>query len=144
MTSTPARCRVAELRLRAAVAGRRARVYWPGPTGPPRPLLMLFDIGNPSGAAEFDDLSRTLSATGDFIVFAVRYDLRPEQRQAIESDATRALEWAADHAAELDADSARLLIGGRGAGGALATAVRRMAREQGWPPILRQLMIPTF
>ncbi|WP_169812616.1 alpha/beta hydrolase [Nocardia acidivorans] len=144
MTSTPARGRVAELRLRAAVVGRRARIYWPGPTGPPRPLLMLFDIGNISGTADFEELCRNLSATGDFIVFAVRYDLRPEQRWAIEADAVRTLEWAADHAAELHADSDRLLIGGRGAGSALATAVRRLAYQQGWPPILRQLMIPAF
>lgn len=105
---------------------------------------MLFDIGNPGGTADFDDLCRNLSATGDFIVFAVRYDLRPERRRVIESDAIRTVEWAADHAAELDADSDRLLIGGRGAGSALATAVHRMARAQGWPPILRQLMIPAF
>lgn len=105
---------------------------------------MLFDIGNPCGTADFDELCRSLSATGDFIVFAVRYDLLPEQRRVIESDAVGTFEWAADHAVELDADADRLLIGGRGAGGALATAVRRMARVRGWPPILRQLIIPAF
>ncbi|MFF2550680.1 alpha/beta hydrolase fold domain-containing protein [Nocardia sp. NPDC058058] len=144
MPSIPARHRVAELRLRSAIVARSSHIYWPAPTGPPRALLTLFEIDVPSRSLDLDVLCRTFSTAGDFVVLAVRYELRPEQRPAMERDALRTLEWAAAHAAEVSADPDRLLIGGRGAGGALATAVRRLAREQGWPPILRQLTIPTL
>lgn len=50
-------------------------------------------------------------------------------------DATLAVEWVAEHATDLGADSTRLLVGGTGAGARLAAAVVRHAREQGWPPI---------
>ncbi|MFB8002648.1 alpha/beta hydrolase fold domain-containing protein [Nocardia sp. NPDC056000] len=144
MPSTPARHRVADLRLRSAIVDRGSRIYWPGPTGPPRALLTLFEVGPSNRSIDLDALCRTLSAAGDFVVLAVRYDLLPEQRAAVERDALRTLEWAAEHAADLSADPDRLLIGGRGAGSAVATAVRKLAHEQGWPPILRQLMIPTL
>jgi hypothetical protein len=51
------------------------------------------------------------------------------------ADAVTVVEWAAEHAAELDADPARLLVGGERSGAALATAVFRHARHQGWPPL---------
>jgi acetyl esterase/lipase len=50
-----------------------------------------------------------------------------------------ALEWAAEHARELEADPARLVVGGSGAGAALAAAAALAARDHGWPPIARQL-----
>jgi acetyl esterase len=60
-------------------------------------------------------------------------------------DAVTALEWAADHAAELDADPARLLVAGEGLGAGLAVAVSLHARDQGWPVIGRQLLLfPVF
>jgi acetyl esterase len=45
------------------------------------------------------------------------------------------LEWSAVHAANLGADPERLLVGGEGAGAALAAMVASYAREQGWPPV---------
>jgi acetyl esterase len=49
-------------------------------------------------------------------------------------DATLAVEWAAEHAADLGADSERLLVGGEGLGASIAAGVVQHAREQGWPP----------
>ena len=49
--------------------------------------------------------------------------------EAALADATAAVEWAADHAAELDADPGRLLVGGEGTGAWLATAVALEARD---------------
>ena len=51
-------------------------------------------------------------------------------------DGTTVLEWAAEHAAELGADPARLLVGGQGAGGAVAAAVASQARAAGWPAVM--------
>ncbi|MEV6774009.1 alpha/beta hydrolase fold domain-containing protein [Nocardia sp. NPDC051030] len=140
MPSSPTPCRVAELHLRSAVEGRSARVYWPGPTGPPtRPLLLQFEIGGLEAADDFDAFCRRLCRRHDFVVLAVRYGPRSGPHPAIVSDAMHALEWAADHGATLDADPARLHVEGRGAGRALAESVRRLAREYGWPPVLPPL-----
>ncbi|HSK38042.1 MAG TPA: alpha/beta hydrolase fold domain-containing protein, partial [Actinomycetota bacterium] len=65
--------------------------------------------------------------------------------EAAVQDAATALEWAADHAAELDADPARLLVAGEGFGAGLAAAVCLHARDQGWPIVGRQLLLfPRF
>ena len=58
-------------------------------------------------------------------------------------DATTALEWAADHAGELEADPARLLIGGNGIGADLATAAAAHAAAAGWPRLERRILLPT-
>lgn len=140
MPSSPAPCRVAELHLRTTVEGRSARVYWPGPTGPPlRPLLLQFEIGGPELADNFDAVCRRLCRGNDFVVLSVRYRLPSGLHPGIVSDAMHTLEWAAEHAAALDADPARLLVEGRGEGGTLAASVRRRARAYGWPPVLPPL-----
>lgn len=65
--------------------------------------------------------------------------------EAAADDATTALEWAADHAAELDADPGRLLVAGEGLGAGLAAGVCLHARDLGWPVVGRQLLVlPTF
>jgi hypothetical protein len=51
-------------------------------------------------------------------------------------DGTTVLEWAAEHAAELGADSGRLLVAGQGAGGDVAAAVAAQARAAGWPDVM--------
>ncbi|MEV4239738.1 alpha/beta hydrolase fold domain-containing protein [Nocardia sp. NPDC049737] len=143
MPSAPAPCRVAELHLRTTVEDRSAKVYWPGPTGPPpRPLLLQFEIGGQEPADDFDALCRRLCRSHGFVVLSVRYGPRSGQDPAIVSDAMHTLEWAADHASALDADPARLLVEGRGSGGALAESVRRRTQEFGWPPLLPPLPFP--
>ncbi|WP_328401736.1 alpha/beta hydrolase [Nocardia sp. NBC_00403] len=138
MTSSPTVCRAAEVRLRRTIGSRSTRIYWPSPTGPPRPLLALFDIGAPSDTADFDVHCRNICSASDFIVLSVRYAPASRSfRSDIVPDALSVLQWAADHAAELNADPARLLVGGEHAGGPLAAAVGELAHEQGWPPILR-------
>ena len=47
------------------------------------------------------------------------------------------MEWAADHAHQLGADPDRLVV----AGGGLAAAVALHARDEGWPPLSRQVLI---
>ena len=50
--------------------------------------------------------------------------------------ATIALEWAGDHAAVLGADPDQLVV----AGGGLAAQAALHARDEGWPPLVRQLL----
>ncbi|WP_232668544.1 alpha/beta hydrolase [Pseudonocardia sp. TRM90224] len=56
-------------------------------------------------------------------------------------DAIDVVEWAAEHAAELDADPDRLLVGGEHRGAAFTAAVARQARDDGWPDLLRQVLV---
>jgi acetyl esterase len=48
---------------------------------------------------------------------------------------TTALEWAAEHAAELGGDAGRLLVAGQDTGSAIAATVASQARVAGWPAV---------
>jgi acetyl esterase len=75
-----------------------------------------------------------LFAEAGLTVLSVPWPARSEvPGEAAVQDAATALEWAADHAAELDADPARLLVAGEGLGAGLAAAVCLHARDQGSP-----------
>lgn len=122
------------MRLRGWAGRRPARVYWPDPAGRDvvPALLVLLGAGghiNTTGG-------HLCAGTGLVVLAADAADL---------PHAITAVTWAADHAAELDADPDRLLVGGEGAGGALAAGVACHARDHGWPPITRQVLVrPEF
>lgn len=123
--------RIADMQLRGNTSPLRVRVYWPGQqVRRPVPLLVFCIVG---AGAEAWCLS--LSENAGVLVLAVCSD------PAGVRSATGALEWAAEHAAELGADPGRLLVAGEAAGGAVAAAVAREARAQGWPTVTRQVLI---
>ncbi len=105
--------RTADLRLRGS---GRIRVTWPGATTQAPPLVV--------------HLGREPRIDCPAVVLAV---------EAFE-DALRALEWCAEHGAELGGDPRRLILAGeRGAAG-LVAALAREARDRGWPPIERTVV----
>ena len=55
--------------------------------------------------------------------------------------AATALEWAADHASQLDADPGAVLVGGIGEGADLAARVAAGARESGWPELVGEVLL---
>ena len=55
--------------------------------------------------------------------------------------ATTALEWAADHATQLDADPDAVLVGGIGEGADLAARVAAGARVNGWPELVGEVLL---
>lgn len=130
--------RVADLQLRGRAGPLRTCVHWPpaaGGPGPP-PLLVLLP------AAGADDVWATVSALAGVVVLAVTDTRLTRMADAAALvEATTATEWAADHAAELDADPRRLVIGGEGQGAWLAAAVALRARDEGWPTLARQLLV---
>ncbi|MGW2599914.1 alpha/beta hydrolase [Streptomyces klenkii] len=75
-------------------------------------------------------------------VISVEYRLAPHAQypQPLE-DCYAGLAWAADHAAELDIDPDRIIIGGKSAGGGLAAALALLARDRGGPRALGQLLL---
>jgi acetyl esterase len=120
------RHRIADMQLRGNTSPGPVRVYWPSqPASHQVPLLVFCIVG--AGA---ETACRILSEDAGLVVLAVRCDL------AGVHDGLNVLAWAADHAAELGADPARLLVGGEGAGATVAAAVAREAHAQRWPPVV--------
>ena len=126
--------RVAALQLRSAAGRLTADVTWPAAAqlGPAPALVVYF-----ADAGARDAVPRVLSCEAGVVVLAVRCRAR---RDAF-TDAATALEWAADHAAELDADGRRLLGAGHGTGARLAAALALHARDERWPRLLRQVLV---
>jgi hypothetical protein len=105
----------AQLRLRSGAA----RLVWPAdaPTGA---MVLLGEVPEPECRALADAFSAVV--------------LNAPVREG-----AAALEWLADHAAELGADGARLILAGA-ADDVLSLAAR--VRAQGWPPIALCHILP--
>lgn len=96
-------------------------------------------IGN---LATHDSACGLLARDSGCTVISVDYRLAPEHPfPADVEDAVAATAWVAEHAGELDVDPGRLAVGGDSAGGNLAAAVARQARDAGDPPLAAQLLI---
>jgi acetyl esterase/lipase len=121
-----------------------ARIY--RPTAGILPLLVYFHGGGwvLGSVALSDNFCRALANASGCAVLSVEYRLAPEHRYpAAADDAYAATAWAAENAAELGVDPARLAVGGSSAGGNLAAVVSLMARERGGPKIaLQWLHVP--
>ena len=119
------------------------RIYTPRGDAAPKPRAVIvyyhgggYVLGDLDG---YDRVARQLCADSDAVVVSVDYRLAPEHPYpAAVDDAWTALQWVADHARELGADSARLGVAGDSAGAVLATVMTLMAREQHGPPIAFQ------
>lgn len=106
-------------------------------------LIYLHGGGMIAGTLDqYDALLRWLSARAELAVLAPEYRLAPEHpHPAPVEDCYATLRWAADHAAQLCIDPARIGIIGASAGGGLAAGVTLLARDRGGPAIARQLLI---
>jgi acetyl esterase len=119
------------------------RIYTPLSEGP-FPLLVFF---HGSGFVlcslnTHDGMCRNLCAGADCVVVSVDYRLAPEHKfPAALDDCVFATKWAVEQAAELNADTDRIVIAGDSAGGNLAAAVALRLRDEGGPPRRGQLLI---
>jgi acetyl esterase len=92
--------------------------------------------------ATFDSLARHLAAACGAVVLSVDYRLAPEHPYPVASDeAYAAVAWAAEQAAALRIDPARLAVAGDSAGGSLAAGVTLRARDEGGPRVAAQLLL---
>ncbi|GAA2775793.1 alpha/beta hydrolase [Saccharopolyspora taberi] len=122
------------------------RVYWPAVSEAEPPVVVYFHGGGwVLGGLDSHDLhARNLTNGARAIVVSVDYRLAPEHPfPAPVEDACAALAWAAEHAAELGGDPARIAVAGDSAGGNLATAAALIAARQGAPrPVFQLLVYP--
>ncbi len=121
------------------------RVYTP-PAAPalgPPPVVVNFHGGGFAlgSARQCDWTCSVVAADLGAVVVSVDYRLAPTHRfPAAVEDCYAAVEWTADHAAELGADPQRLGVMGDSAGGNLAAVVAIMARDEGGPTIGHQAL----
>jgi acetyl esterase len=118
------------------------RVYQPNGTGPfPGHLNFhggAFWMGN---LAMDDSWCGFLAHDARVVVVSVDYRLAPEHSFPVGvNDCYAALEWVANHAAELQIDSTRLSVGGESAGGNFAAVVSLMARDRSGPDLNFQVL----
>jgi acetyl esterase/lipase len=101
----------AELRLRGAAP---IRVTWTGDV--PAPLVVFL------GSEPRIDMPAVVLAVTNV------------------DDAASALQWCADHGAELGGDPRRLIVAGEPSAAERVAALAREARDRGWPPIERTVV----
>jgi acetyl esterase len=120
-----------------------ARHYLPGKNGP-YPLFIFLHgggwvIGNLDTA---DNMARYICRHDSCSVLSVDYCLAPEHCFPSAVDDTFAVvQWAVEHAAELNADPRRVLVGGDSAGGNLTAAVAQLARQKGTQRLAGQVLL---
>lgn len=119
------------------------RVYTPSGSGPFPALVYYHGGGWVIGDLEVvDPVCRSLTNAANCVVVSVDYRLAPEHKfPAAADDCYAATKSVVEHAAEFGIDPARVAIGGDSAGGNLAAVVALMARDQGGPRIVHQLLV---
>jgi acetyl esterase len=119
------------------------RIYTPRGDGP-FPVLVYFHGGGwvISNLDVYDSSCRALCRQTKCAVVSVAYRRAPEHPYpaAIE-DAYAATRWAMINARQFNGDPARVAVGGENAGGNLAAVVCLMARDNGEPLPVAQLLI---
>lgn len=119
------------------------RIYRPA-SDAPLPVLVYFHGGGwvIGSINTHDSICRTLANAAACIVVSVDYRLAPEHKfPAAVEDAYAATVWCATHAATFGGDPRRVAVGGDSAGGNLAAVVALLARDQGAPSLVYQILI---
>jgi acetyl esterase len=126
--------------------GVPARVYRPAADEVLPTVVYVHGGGWVVGSVQSYDAScRALAARTPAVVVSVDYRLAPEHPfPAAVDDAWKAMQWVAEHAAELGADPQRLVVAGDSAGGNLAAVVALRARDAGVPLALQVLIYPVI
>jgi acetyl esterase/lipase len=118
------------------------RVYWPDDIQNP-PVTMYFHGGGfaVGDLDTHDGTARRHAVDAAAVVVSVDYRLAPEHPYpAAVDDAWAATRWVAAHADRFGADGSRLAVAGDSAGGTLSAVVAQLARDNGGPPIVFQLL----
>ena len=119
------------------------RLYRP-PSRGPHPITVYFHGGGwvVGNHLTDDSFCRYLCANANSLIVSINYRHAPEYRfpAAIE-DGMKAIEWAAEHVRELGGIDGKLAVAGWSAGGNIAAVVCQLARDNGSPSLLGQLLV---
>lgn len=125
------------------LTGIPIRIYWPPNADEPAPLVVFYHGGG-FALGDLDThepVARSHAMGAEAIVVSVGYRLAPEHPfPAGVNDAWAALQWVAEHAAELGGDPHRIAVAGDSAGGNLAAVMAHLASENGGPALIFQLL----
>ena len=123
--------------------GVPVRIYRPASDTPLPTVVFIHGGGFVVGSVRTHDaLARLIAADTHALVVSVDYRLAPEQPfPAAVDDCWTALQWVADHAAELGGDPERIAVAGDSAGGNLAAVLTQLARDAGAPALVFQLLL---
>ncbi len=119
------------------------RIYTPGGPGP-HPVLVYVHGGGwvIANLDVYDSSARALCNGAECIVVSVGYRQAPEHKFPIAiEDCFAALQWAQANATALNGDPLYVAVAGESAGGNMAAVVCLMARAQGTPLPVHQLLI---
>lgn len=138
--------RVEDRSIDGPAGGIGIRIYWPpsdsAQVGPPPVVLYFHGGGFVMGDLDTHDGTCRHHAVGaGAVIVSVDYRLAPEHPYpaAIE-DAWAAMLWAAERAADIEADSTRLAVAGDSAGGTIAAVMAQQARDNAGPNLAFQLL----
>ncbi len=124
----------------------RIRLYWPEGADPAEPLPVYVNYHG-SGYVVLsidthDNVCRAICKGAGCIVVGVNYCKAPENKfPGPSEDAWASLVWAAENAAGIGGDPARIAVGGDSAGGCLAAVTAQRAKREGGPALVFQLLV---
>lgn len=119
------------------------RIYTPAGEGPFPALVYYHGGGWVIGNLDTVEVPcRLLTNRANCVVVSVDYRLAPEHKfPAAADDANAVVKWVAENALTIGVDPKRIAVGGDSAGGNLAAVVALMARDNGGPSLVYQMLI---
>ena len=122
----------------------KARLYGKADESDAKPVVVYFHGGGwvIADLDTYDSSPRGIARAADCIVVSCHYRQAPEHRfPAAHEDAWAAYQWVVKNAASFGGDPSRIAVMGESAGGNLAANVSIMARDEGEPAPLAQILV---